>query len=180
MTWIRCSQNWTHCRTLKSLVDPVKQRWSLAFQWWCSIWRISHMQWMSIHLECASTIMRNIFPVKGPTWSTCIWGQGRPGHSQGCKGEQCGSFLVALAGDTASNLFFQTFVHILTCPLFPGGVLWPGIPPRDSQHVHLIPLSPRKIMLQSFFFLKDLGKHWITSCPQLHLSGVYWAGIDGL
>ena len=47
-------------------------------------------QWISIHLEWASVISKNIFPMKGPAKSTCTSDQGRPGHSQGCNGEQGG------------------------------------------------------------------------------------------
>ena len=47
-------------------------------------------QWISIHLEWASMISKNIFPMKGPAKSTCTRDQGRLGHSQGCNGEHGG------------------------------------------------------------------------------------------
>ena len=48
-------------------------------------------QWISIHLECASVISKNIFPMKGPAKSTCTRDQGRPGHSQGLMANKEGS-----------------------------------------------------------------------------------------
>ena len=48
----------------------------------------------SSHLVCASMTTRNIFPRKGPAWSTCTRVHGLPGHSHGCKGATEGAFLV--------------------------------------------------------------------------------------
>ena len=52
-------------------------------------------QWMSNYFECASTIRRNIFPMKGPAKSMCIRVHGCFGHSQGCMVARAGIFWCA-------------------------------------------------------------------------------------
>ncbi len=44
----------------------------------------------SIHLECASTIIRRSFPFTGPAWSMWTRAQGLLGHSQGWIGDLAG------------------------------------------------------------------------------------------
>ena len=44
------------------------------------------------HFECASTAIRNMFPIKGPAKSIWIRSQGAEGHSQGCSEAFGGAF----------------------------------------------------------------------------------------